>query len=143
MTAVREATHDEIPELIDMLEGLHVASASAELAPYCRDTMTETLGNLIEHGFLMRTDHGVLGGLPFPLFFNRAALGIQELFWWVMPEYRKTGEGIALVQAFEDWGREIGAKFVIMMSQETMPAVNELYASRGYTRAEQNWTRTL
>jgi GNAT superfamily N-acetyltransferase len=143
MTEPYNATESDIPELLVMGRRFYEESGYSGFSEYNEETTAELFQRLIEsnEGFLMRTEHGMLGGVVFPVFFDSDSKLVQELFWWVSPEGRKTGEGKALIDAFESWGQKIGAKGTIMLGIESLPAISSVYRSRGYVPIEQSWMR--
>lgn len=78
---------------------------------------------------------GILGGFTYndP---NNDDLVAMEAFWYVMKEHR--GGGAKLLDAFEAWGKERGAKRITMAYVFTsMPeAVQRIYEKRGYRPLE-------
>lgn len=87
---------------------------------------------------------GMAGGVVSPAYFNEHLRIGQELFWWVMPEYR-TGVGSRLLSTLEDAARERGASAwtMITLARVRPEAVGRLYERRGYRAAEHSYVRAL
>lgn len=88
---------------------------------------------------------GMIAGLVFPFYFNKAHPNAQEMFWWVDPAHRKSRVGIGLLTAFEEWAAEKGAKTVQMgtvakLNPEKLAAI---YKKKGYQESETYWTKVL
>lgn len=88
---------------------------------------------------------GVIGGIIVPVFVDFAQLQAHEAFWWVRPEARRTGAGIALIAALEQWAIAGGAKTLTMVSFHGSghEAVGDLYRRRGYAPFEYHYIKDL
>lgn len=86
---------------------------------------------------------GAMGLIKSSFIFNFDISIAQELFWWVYPEFRKAGVGIALIAEAEYWAKAHGCNNMLMASLPGTPEVNELYNTRGYKKAEQFFIRSL
>ena len=87
---------------------------------------------------------GALGGFVFPDV-NDGQLRATEFFWYVLATYRGSGEAQTLVDRFEAWARERGAKFSIMIALEGMheKALDRYYIRRGYQKLEHSYMKEL
>ena len=85
---------------------------------------------------------GILGGFDYsdP---NNDDLVAMETFWYVAKEHR--GGGIKLLDAFEAWAKERGAKRVVMAYVFTsMPeVVKSIYEKRGYGPLEMHYSKEV
>lgn len=98
---IRKATHDDLDTVVSMGADFHAYSPWSAI-PFDRDSTKDFCGRLVDGGVILISDHGMIGGLVNPLYFNPAYLIGCELFWWA-----KSG-GKDLMTAFEDWGMEQG-----------------------------------
>ncbi|HET8644054.1 MAG TPA: GNAT family N-acetyltransferase [Vicinamibacteria bacterium] len=64
-----------------------------------------------------------------------------ELAWWMEPEARSDGDGLRLLRAAEEWGREVGAKTMYMVAPNDR--VGALYQRLGYAKVETSYQRSL
>lgn len=66
-----------------------------------------------------------------------------ETFWFVSPDYR--GQGLRLLELFEEWAKEEGCKKVAMIHlEDSMPdALKRLYGRRGYRLIESHYVREV
>jgi len=86
--------------------------------------------------------YGALGGCKFTDF-NNGHLKAAELFWYVIEERR--GEGIKLLDAFEQWAKMNNCKYIHMMYlADLMPeVVKRIYERRGYKLAEMAYRKEV
>ena len=99
-----------------------------------RGTFNETSVNamlewLDEHGILIVSDTGMIGGMVIPLWVTGEMVA-QEMFWW--------GDASLLTQ-FETRAREMGAT-AIQMNCLT-DRVGEHYDLRGYVKILSTWVK--
>lgn len=131
--------------MVDLGAKFHAESGYEQVSTFDPETFSRTLQHLIQSpsGFLAVTNNGFIGGLLVPFFFNEAQTTAQEVFWFVEPEGRKLGEGVAMLESFESWAQDMGASAVLMLNIESLDGVRALYESRGYKRQEQSWMRVV
>lgn len=88
---------------------------------------------------------GTIGVVIGPFLINHSLGMASELFWWVDPAHRKSGAGLALMDAAENAAREQGATFFTMVALEggEVEQAARIYRARGYTPAEHTWTKRL
>lgn len=85
---------------------------------------------------------GAIGGVIFPDT-TSGDLRASEMFWFVGKEHR--GGGIALMDAFESWAKERGARQITMaFLQDSMPdVVKGIYERRGYRLFEAHYLKEV
>lgn len=66
----------------------------------------------------------------------------KETVWWIDPEHRGA-EASAMLEAYERWAAEVGAKAVGMAALAIAPRAGAIYARRGYHPAETHFIKTL
>jgi GNAT superfamily N-acetyltransferase len=64
---------------------------------------------------------------------------MSEMFWYVAPEAR--GSGVKLLKVAEGWGREIGARHIIMIAPDDR--VSTFFQRMGYAPLEQQFIKAL
>jgi GNAT superfamily N-acetyltransferase len=76
---------------------------------------------------------------------DRSTVIAQELFWWVQPEARGTGLGRELLNEFENWAKQIGARWtsVCNITHLRGNAVGKLFERSGYTKRESAYIKEL
>jgi len=104
---------------------------------------------LLDHGlgevYVVRRDPktvvAVLGATFTPDMFS-GVLTAAETFWYVLPEFRKTGAGITLLDRFEQEAKHRGCQEILMVHFAHMGAgLQRLYESRGYSLLEQTFRK--
>lgn len=88
---------------------------------------------------------GCLLGVVYPHYLNPDILVCQELGWWVEPQYRKSGVGMALYRRFEKKAIARGIKKLIMISLETQEPdkMNKLYIKQGFRVLEHTYIKEV
>jgi len=86
---------------------------------------------------------GTVGVYAYKVFYNDV-LRVQEIFWWVDPEYRNTRDSIKLFNKVEEWAQEIGADEV-MVSSTVINAdkIEKFYTKKGFRKMDINYIRSL
>lgn len=149
----RDATHADIPALLDL--GASFLAASPYASMLHLQGLDASLRGLLsagpEHAFAHVAcvydgdEHVVgalLGALSEPWF--GSVLTATELAWWVSPAYRGTA-GMRLLRAFEDWAMHHDAQ-CIALSELTMPGSPDLGVAlerHGYRAVEKVHVRVL
>jgi len=106
---------------------------------YDRSTIENTVEQLINNGIMIRSEHGVIGGLVFPLFMSGEIVA-QEFFW-----YSEGKDGKELLEAFEDAARDKGAAKIIMVSlhNEYQHKIDKIYTDLGYIESEKSFIKGI
>lgn len=144
---IRDATADDIPDLVEMGRRFHGESPYGSVVPFDEESFAMTLDYLIREGALLVVEDGkpigMAGGLVFPLFFNLSHRAGQELFWWLYPEHRGKGKG--LLHALEERFRERNAGLVLAAATEGLrpDAVGAVYRRRGYVLTDHTYMKVL
>lgn len=148
---IRDATHDDIPQITKLGELFHVESGCGDIFEYSRDDTAKTLENLItgEDGILLVAERdgeiiGMCGGIAYPLYCNFAHKTGQELFWWMRPDLRD-GTGRLLFDALESRARALGCHSWTMFALDTVKPelTGRIYRRRGYRPSEHNYMKRL
>ena len=139
---IRDATLDDIPELLRMGREFYNVSGYSDLGEYNPDLLIKTIEILINSGTLLITDGGMIGWLNFPLYMTGDIVS-QELFWWVDEEKRSTGISKKLLKCAEEKSKEQGAKAMMMLCLDRLDGdrVGKMYEHFGYTPRETTYMR--
>lgn len=154
---IRPAKLSDIDKLVELGREFHDEAGMHRLAPYDEGSSRQTLFNMIHTtteppgaAVLVAENSlgaivGAIGACIFPIHFNRAVLGAQELFWWLLPEYRSGGKGIAMLKAMEAHMRSRGvAVFSMLMLYACAPEkMASLFDANGYACTEAVWWKRL
>lgn len=87
---------------------------------------------------------GIISGLIYPDF-NDGILIASEMFWYVRPDKRSTGVGMELFRNFESWGKDNGAKRILMVHLKDLmdERLKRLYLSMGYRELETHYVKEV
>lgn len=108
-----------------------------------------SLRELIEAGqILVAGDQsvvGMIGLIDYPMYFAPQYRTAQELFWWVNPEARSTGAGLALLRAAEHWAKERGCQTITMLCLDAVEPqkVATIYERMGYAPLERAFIKKV
>ncbi len=68
---------------------------------------------------------------------------LEELAWWVDPEYRKGSVGYKMLRCWEEWARQAGLEAVKMIAPAESPGVGGFLERRGYRQIETTYILRL
>lgn len=141
---IREADHDDIPDLVVMgLRFIRSSSYAGQIGEN-PDALFDIMLRFIDDDdaiLLVQGEgkpEGMIGGLVYshPLSHQ---IFFSELFWWVEPEHR--GNGLELPRQAEAWGKSAGATHSIMISPNDK--TSRVYEALGYSRLETHYIKAL
>lgn len=104
---------------------------------FLTDTSNERVGIL---AFEDDKPIGMIGGAIAYFIFGGVKYA-TEVAWWVEPEYRKSGIGKELIEAFEYWANQVGCKFVSMSALDK--ELPKFYEKLDYSFAEVSYIKGL
>ena len=135
---IRKATHDDLDRIADMGRDFHAFSPWRKI-PFDRDSTKDFCARLIDGGVILISDHGMIGGLVNPLYFNPDFSVGCELFWWA-----KSG-GRALMEAFEEWAMEQGVSGLQFsaLGDGNAERMAQLFDRAGYRKVETGWFKEV
>lgn len=140
---IRAATADDMSLLLRLAEAFHAESPYRESIPFDEETMRQSFENLISAGWLLTDgEHGMIGFIVFPCFFNISFMQAQEAFWFVDKSARKSGLGIKLLSEAEKVAKAHGAKLMSMLCLESN-RLDSLYSELGYNKGETTFMKVL
>lgn len=146
---VRMAVEGDLDWLLGELKRFdHFAGTAKSMFPKDVDLLVEKLiGMMKEHVLLIAEKSGArlgfVGGFLLPHLFNSDIYCLQETFWWVCPEHRKTSAGIRLLEAFDEAGRAIGVDWVFFSLMHNSPVNDRCLTKRGYRPQEHYYLKEL
>lgn len=86
---------------------------------------------------------GLIAGLVVPHHFNPDLKGLNELLWWVPDEFRKTGSGKLLLEAFLMYGEHNGFDFISFTLEDNSPVRESTLTSRGFRMKEKTYIKEV
>lgn len=142
MYHIREAMFEDIPALCVQLKAFS-DHHSTKLPPYKDQETSELIlkGIMANHLFYVAVTEdthelvGFIAGYVVNHPFNPDIITLVEAFWWVDPKHRKSGVGIQLLDAYENWGKK-NVDWITMTIEEETPIPHELFLSRGFRKKE-------
>lgn len=142
MYHIRQAMVSDIPSLMACLKNFS-DHYSTKLPPFKdQQTSQKILTNMIsDHLFYVAVtekDHemvGFIAGFVCDHVYNPDIKTLVEAFWWTQPEHRRSGVGIQLLEAYEEWGKN-NVDWVLMTIEEDTPIDHELLLARGFKKKE-------
>jgi len=119
MALIREATEADVHQLVQIGSHFFSEMGYSRSVPFDEVSCADGIHRLMSAGamiFVAEVDGEVAGaiiGLMSSLWCQPHVRIAAEMAWWVMPKYRGI-IGIRLMRKFEEWGKQQGAKFVVM-----------------------------
>lgn len=142
---IRQATEADIPRLIEMGLQFVAQTSYKDRIVIDPEKLAETIRLLLANPagtILVAEKDGAVKGMIAMASHSHPFSGETiacEVVWWVDPDAR--GDGIRLLKAAEDWGRDIGAKRIQMIAPDLRVA--QTYERLGYELIESSFQRSL
>lgn len=148
---VRDATPDDAPELMRFARAFYDAALASEGIPFDERTAARMYLGMLRMRLLLIAEIdggavGVVGGTSGPYLANDAYHVGSELLWWVDPAARKTGAGLALLDAVEARARELGLvkwNMMDLVREGSDDRARKIYEQRGYRLVERAYQKDL
>lgn len=148
---IRPATLDDIPEIARLGEQFHAQAQWGDIFPYSvEDCAASLTGFMASDAFICLVADvggivGMVAGVVSPVYFNRAHISGEELFWWVHPTKASQGIGLRLLDALEAAGKAKGCQSWQMKSIARLEGerMGKLYQRRGYRASELSFIKRL
>lgn len=141
---IREATHDDIPALIECANNFHAEcpdeyTYNQERVELMLDACMSNPDNVI---FVIDVDGLVVGGIIGVLaeLWMSTDLVATELGWFVNKDYRGR-EALKLLQSYEDWAESKGAVLITVADIHGVTNLAPLYERRGYRKTETTYSK--
>jgi GNAT superfamily N-acetyltransferase len=142
---IRRALPGDMERLVEMAQRFVAESEYARFVSIDPDRLSRTITDIAmsEDGALLVSEvEGRPTGMIAMVAYDHPYSGERtafEVVWWVEPEAR--GDGLRLLRAAEEWGREVGAKNIQMVAPNER--VGTLYRRLGYAAVETSFQRSL
>jgi GNAT superfamily N-acetyltransferase len=147
---IRVATKDDLPDLLSLCRSFYNSSEWARDTAFEEDAAFPNLWGLVvgpQSTIIVIEDAGKVVGAcavqiaPMPWTFDLVA---TEVFWYVLPEARRTPASLELFVAAETWARDHGAKVMLMGALVTSPPkVRMMYENAGYRESQTAFIKRL
>lgn len=141
---IRIASVEDVPAIVAMSKQFYPETPywTDQGIDFCDETVTDLVDRLVRTGIfaVAEVDDGLVGMLGthiVPFMFNASELVCIEAIWWVHPDHRKGGIGVALINKVDQIRKLRGCKtFQMMRVAGTNPALDKLLISLGFTPSE-------
>ena len=149
---VRKATETDLPQYLVLAQAFHTASpmhGSIEFdVPGYSQFYLSSLQNDSVGIWLAEIEGqivGICGAVAYPLYFNPAALVVQELWWWLTPASRGSGAGGQMFKQIEQWAKEknAAALFMIALEDNRAKKMENLYIRAGFKPMERTFIKEV
>lgn len=142
---IREATLEDVPELLRMCRQFHYASPYGQ-REFRDEDAAKTLEGLLTLGraAIFVCDKGELCGMmgvaAAPTMFDHGLEIVQETFWWC-----EGGDADGLRRAGEQWAKDRGATLFSMacLENDRVETMARLYRRLGYAPVERHFIKAL
>lgn len=135
---IREATFDDIPQLIKIGEEFHQYQNDG--TEYDKVAVFNKCSEMIKdpNSVIFVSEGGMIGGSVVPIWYSNQTQAAE--FAWC-----GSGGGISLLRQFETWAKEKGATRVVMahLLVEGAERVEAIYDKLGYKKAEVAYYKEL
>lgn len=148
---VRKASETDLPKIVEMGLAFYNDTQHSAHEPYNSEAVKNVSKWLLEdekRGIVLvaHTDEGeVIGataGMLYPLWMAPNHITGQEMFWYVMPEHRKSRAGSLLFAALEDWASRNANSFcMIALSHLAEKRIGKMYEAKGYVALEKTYVK--
>ena len=136
-------------------DGKGIIKAAFTESPWSNGEIDEKYIELLVKLFLEFPDpkqRGLFVAMDGPLFIGLLAAIVNqgsvvkqcnELMWFVLPDYRKEGVGLNLMQMYADWATELGIKKVTMSHYGENDNLKKFYEDNGFKQTEVTYVKDL
>ena len=135
---IRRCNEADIPFVMQLGKRFADDAGVTEQVGWDDAAVENLLRTMIADHVLLRGEQSIIGGLVFAHPFSGRVV-FQELFW----RSEGGGEGIKLLAEAERMAKDMGAVRAFFASVASMPGAERIYNRRGYSPAEQNFTKEL
>ena len=143
---IRQATKFDKTEIIEMMKQFR---QEADLPEYMGEENEEYWNLLLDTILVgkgvvfLEEGKGLLMALIHPTIWNNKIHTMQELAWYVKPEFRHTTVGYRLLKAYIEYGDELKEdgriKFFSVSKMDTSPDIK--YQKFGFRKKDENWIK--
>lgn len=146
---IRPAVETDMPDALEMAARFYATTSYTSIADYSYASAAKLGRMLLDEGVLLVAARdeklvGVIGMIVAPFPFNESVKTAHEVLWWVDPEERDTGAGVALLRAMVPACQGRGAKAIQMLHlSNSPPQAGALYERMGFAHTESLYFKVL
>lgn len=141
---IRQATKQDKSQIIELMKLFRAESNIKQYQNLDNEIYWNRLLDTILAGagiIYIEDNVGLIMAIITPTIWCDKTLYMQELAWYVKPEYRNTTIGYRLLKKYVDYGNELKAQGRIAMfaiaKMVTSPDIK--YGKFGFTKLDENW----
>lgn len=141
---MRQATRYDKTDIIDMMWQFREEADLPEFADSTNEAYWNALLDRILAGagvVFLEPGKGLLMAMVVPTIWDDTIRSMNELAWYVKPEYRSGTVGYRLFKAYVDYGNELKKqgriRYFTMSKMDTSP--NLKYDKHGFRKKDENW----
>jgi len=144
---IRKATEDDLFDLLVLAR--EFMREAPDMYNFEKDRVEAQLKATLQNPnmvLLVAEDNGEVEGGLVGIFTNPPFSGLpvaSELAWFVSKDKRNRKTALGLLKAFEDWGKSMGAKFLVMADITPLSDLESLYSRKGYTVIEKSYGKEV
>lgn len=136
-------------------DGKSIIKAAFNESPWSNGEIDEKYIELLVKLFLEHPDpkqRGLFIAMDGPLFIGLLAAIVNqgsvvkqcnELMWFVLPDYRKEGVGLNLMQMYGDWAKGLGINKITMSHYGESDYLKKFYEANGFKQTEVTYVKDL
>lgn len=146
---VRPANTADLPAALEMAARFYATTDYTKVAPMSADSVVKLGRLLLDQGVLLVAERegklvGLIGLIVAAFPFNEAYRTAHEVLWWVDPEERETGAGVALLREMIPACKYRGAVAIQMLHlANSPPQAAALYERLGFVHTETAYIKVL
>lgn len=146
---VRRANEQDLPAALRMAESFYATTDYPKVAAFSAVDVASIGPLLLSNGVMLVAERagqivGMVGLVLAPFLFNKSVTTAHEVVWWVDPDARDSGAGVALLRAIEPACKDSGAVMIQMLHlANSPPQAAALYQRFGYVYAEASYMKVL
>lgn len=146
---IRPANDTDLADVVEMGARFYATTTYTAIADYSHANAAKLGRLLLDQGVMIVAERGdklvgVIGLMVAPFPFNEAKKTAHEVLWWVDPEERDTGAGVALLRAMVPACKYRGAAAIQMLHlSNSPPQASALYERMGFAHTESLYFKVL
>jgi hypothetical protein len=138
---LRQATHEDIPRLLDLAQAFYDRSPYKAVGEHDKDASARALAYMIDHpdALVLTNEFGAIGGLFVPVWFSPSVKVAEVQF----NEFSQGG--IEAVTEFERLAKAMGAHVMHLsrFADQRAAAADRLLGAHGYRPVERRYVKEL
>lgn len=144
---IRKARPDDLQAIVAMVGHFIQSTPYQSVLRFVPAAVTELADRVLQVGivFVAEVDGrivGMIAGFAMEEPIGRTKM-LDELAWWVEPDFRRGTIGPKLLRTWEAWARQKGLTLIKMIAPHATPEVGRYYARHGYVPLETSYIKRI